>query len=319
MNYGDILRRALSISWRHPYLWLLALLAGEGGAISLSQNGGGRGGRYQPGAAGTPAYHPDAGQVTAWLSSHAALLWTAGAVLAGILIVLFVISAVAQGALVRAVAEHDAERPYGFGAAWRAGVATFWPLLRLKLLVLAIAAASLLVLFSLGLFSFAGFRSGDIGLGIAGAVAGGVVLLLAIPVGIVIGVLVVLAARAVVLDGRDVRSGLRWAWDIIRRRTGRVALIWVLAVVAGIVGGIGVAIGEVIVAVPLAAVVVGAYLTGGSVAAIAVGVVLGLVWVAAALVLLGAVAAYLSSLWTLAYRRFDEEQQPLPAAQPLPA
>ena len=35
MDYGEILRRALAISWRHKYMWLLALFAGEGAGLSL--------------------------------------------------------------------------------------------------------------------------------------------------------------------------------------------------------------------------------------------------------------------------------------------
>jgi len=37
IHYGDILTRSFRISWRHRYLWFLAVLAGEGG-------GGGSGG-----------------------------------------------------------------------------------------------------------------------------------------------------------------------------------------------------------------------------------------------------------------------------------
>lgn len=32
MQYGEILTKSLAISWRHKYLWLLALFAGEGAA-----------------------------------------------------------------------------------------------------------------------------------------------------------------------------------------------------------------------------------------------------------------------------------------------
>ena len=39
MQYGEIVTRALAIAWRHKYLWLLALFAGEGAAgVSFSSS-----------------------------------------------------------------------------------------------------------------------------------------------------------------------------------------------------------------------------------------------------------------------------------------
>lgn len=316
MNYGEVLRRALTITWRNPYLWLLALLAGEGGAFNIwnSQRGGPR-----QGAHAGAGQRPDMSQVGAWMSAHSGLLVSAAIVLLATCIVLFLVSVIAQGAVVRAVAEHDDERPYGLGAGWGAGLKTFWPLLRLKLLALAAFAVMFLVLGSLALAGFAGVSGGNLGLGFAAAgvaVAGAII---AVPGWIILRVLLVLASRAIVLDGLGVRPALRSAYELMRRRLGRVALVWILVGVAGVVGGFGVGLGSLAVGLPLALVTAGTYFAAGLTPAIAAGAILAAVWLIATLTLAGAVAAYQSTVWTLSYRRFDSEPQPVASAQPLPA
>src|SRR5438132_6833616 len=157
MKYGEMLTRALAISWRHKYLWLLALFAGEGAMFGL-QNSRGLPGRQNGGGPqlGTGA----SGQFTAWAAAHAGLLWSAAIVLVLVFIVLLFVSAVANGALIRAAAEHDQERPFGLRLAWRSGVRTFWPVLQMKLLTLVVALVTLLVIGSFALVAFAGGRAG---------------------------------------------------------------------------------------------------------------------------------------------------------------
>src|SRR5438445_10532349 len=114
MNYGEILKRSLAISWHHRYIWLLALFAGEGigtGLPNLQGQGSGRNGNR------IPAVTYD--QVPAWAVAHTAQLVTIGIAIAAVLIALFLVSAVANGAVVRAAAEHDLDRPFGFRPAWR--------------------------------------------------------------------------------------------------------------------------------------------------------------------------------------------------------
>src|ERR1700737_3006468 len=119
MNYGGMPPPALAISWRHKYLWLLALLAGDGAMFGL-QNAQGLSGRRNGGGSqlGTDA----SGQFSAWAAAHAGLLWGGAIVLALVFIILLLVSAVANSALIRAAAEHDQGRPFGLRPAWRFGV-----------------------------------------------------------------------------------------------------------------------------------------------------------------------------------------------------
>jgi hypothetical protein len=316
MNYAELLTRALAISWRHRYLWLLALLSGEG-AMSGLQSVQGPPGRQNGASPQLGSGGPS--ELTAWLGAHAALLWGAAIAFALVLIVLLLVSAVANGAVVRAAAEHDGERPFGLRSAWRAGIETFWPVLRIKLLAIAVVLATLVAVGSLALLAFAAGRAGNAGLAIAGGAGAGLLFLLAIPFWIVFSVAVLLAVREIVLDGKRPLAALGGAFGLIRRRLGRVALVWLLVIVCGLLGGAVVAVAAVIVALPLAAITVGSYVAGGIGVAIGVGAFLVAVWAVIALTLSAAVDAFISTMWTLAYARLDIDPEPVPAGIPAPA
>src|ERR1700694_3629067 len=117
MDYLQIMKRALAISWRHKYLWLLALFAGEATTVGMRFNGG----SSDRNSYGRRSGQEVCSQLTNGVSAHTALLWTIGLTVALIGIALFVLSAVANGALVKGGAEHDAERPFGLREAWSAG------------------------------------------------------------------------------------------------------------------------------------------------------------------------------------------------------
>lgn len=317
MNYEEILTRALRIAWRHKYLWLLALFAGEG--VGLGMTGLPRSsGRPSAGhRAAMPASAASWSQVGAWMSGHAWLLAGAGLAAALVLIVFVLVSAVANSALVRAAAEHDDERPFELRQAWRAGVSTFRPMLRLKVTAALVYLGALAVIGSSVLAAVSAGMAHAVGLAVAAALVAGLLVLAAIPTLAVFQVAVLLAARAIVLDGRRTADALRAGFALIRRRLGRVALVWLLVGVVSIVLGVAVWIALAVVAVPLAGVVIAGYLAGGIPVAGVVAAVLGLTWLLVALGLLAGVSAYTSIAWTLAYRRFDLE--PVPTSSPSPA
>jgi hypothetical protein len=315
MDYTQILTRALAISWRHKYLWLLAVFAGETTTIGMS---------FGRGSGGRSSYDNVSGQaiwsgLTNWVSAHAALLWTVGITLALLGIALFLLSAVANGALVKAGAEHDAERPFGLRQAWSSGVQTFWPVLRLKLFALVVYASLTIVIGGLGLITVALGFSGAVAGAIATGVLAGVLLLAAIPFFIVFGVAVVLGVRAIVLDGKGASGGFGTALNMIWRRRGRVALFWLLVIVIGLVASTAVGLALVVAALPLVGLTVAAYFAGGWLLALTAGSGFGAVWLIVAVAFAGGVNAFTSTCWTLAYPRFDLQPAPATGTQPQPA
>ncbi len=319
MNYERILSRALRISWRHKYLWLLALLAGEGTAFGWSMSGpSGFNGNNQAHHHYGPAA-PTSTQVGTWITAHAGLLWAAGITVVLVAVALVLISAIANGAVIKGAAEHDLERPFGLGAAWRSGVTTFWPVLGVKLLSGLIGLVTVAVIGSFVLVAVGSAYAHMVGLAVPAGIVAGLLALVAIPFWVVFAVAVLLAQRAIVLDGQRPVAALGTGFALIRRRFGRVALLWLVVGVIGILLSLAVRIVVVIVALPLIGIVAAAYFTGGLPVAIGFGSVLGVVWLALVLALVAAVDAYTSTAWTLAYRRFDEESLPTAAAGPMPA
>ncbi len=315
MNYIQIVTRALAITWRHKYLWLLALFAGEATTIGLSFQTG-SGGRSSRGDVST---HAVWSQVTTWVSTHGALLWTVGITVALLLVVLFLLSAVANGALVKGGAEHDAERPFGLRQAWSAGLHSFWPVLGLKFFALVVGASIAIVIGGLGLMTVVFGTTGTVVAAVATGLLAGFLLLAAIPFFVIFGVAIVLAVRAIVLDGKGASEGLRTAVDLIWRRRGRVALFWLLVCIAGMVASAVVGLAMVVAAAPIVVLTLAAYFAGCWLAAAAVGVGLGAAWLIVVITFVGGVKAFTSTCWTVAYTRFDLQPQPAVSAQPQPA
>jgi hypothetical protein len=306
MQYGQVLARSLSIAWRHKYLWLLAIFAGEGAAGVGAPSSGASGQRWNAPAQATT---PDWNQVSAWVSAHLAVLWTIGIALVALLVVLFLVSAVANGALVKGAAEHDVERPFTLGLAWKAGLASFWPLLRLKLFALLVGVTTVVIILGLVAIAFFSATSGAAALSAGVGVLAALLVLAAIPFWLVFGVALLFAVRAVVLDGLSASAALATGFRLIRRRLGRVALLWLLIVAAGVVAGIAVGVGIALLTVLAGAFIVGAALASGYIAAVIIGVPSALLWLAVVFAVAGAVSAFNSTYWTIAYRRLEVEPE----------
>ncbi len=308
MQYWDIVQRSFRIPWRHKYLWLLAFFSGEGGAgFSFSySNPAPRRSRN--------ASNPDFGtiqqQVTDWLTNHVGLIVALTALSILLVIALFVLAAICEGAVVRASAEHDAVRPFGLGLAWRTGRATMGTIIRFRLLLIALALPLFVLIFALVFGVVFGILSHNTGLVVGSAVIGLLLVLAAIPYAIYLGFLDRLGTRAAVLEQLRARAAIVRAHRLLFKRLGRVLLVWLISIAVGIVVGIAFVVAGAIVAIPL--------FIGGLVAFVSGSPVLWLIVALAVLVLLPTllvVEAYIvavsSTYWTLAFRRLDID--PVPA------
>jgi hypothetical protein len=313
MNHGETLTRALAIAWRHPYLWLLALFAGEGGISGLPNLQGSSGARNDTGVTPTPD------QVASWVAAHAALVGAAAVAAAFLLIIALAVSALAGGALIRAAAEHDRERPFGLGPALRAGVCTFWPVLQVRLFAVLVTLVLLVAIGSLAAVALAGAAGGHVALAAGAGATAAMLLLLAIPAWIVFALAILLATRAIVLDGRRPAAALAAGFGLIRRRLGRVAAAWLLVGMAGVAGGAAIGVAVMILALPLAGVLAAAAAAGAVTAAVGLGAVAACNLLVLVLAVSGGLNAFVSTFWTLAYSRLDREPRPVLARGPQPA
>lgn len=306
MPYTELLRRALQISWRHRWLWLLALFAAE--------TGGGGGGNFSSRVSGNPFPNrnpPPSGQpfnpsvVTDWVQQHAALLVAAGVAVLVLWILLFLLSCACAPALVRGVEEIEAGRPAGLRRAWGLGLERFGAVLRLRLVLLLIWLA-VLVLFGLlvaaGIVLFSARSYGGLAVVIAAGISlAGFVFLLSL----VLGFIAPLALRSAALEAQPGWAALRRAYALTMHRPGRVLACWGLMLACQLAFGLVAAVVTLAVGAPAALAVFAAVAAGQLVLAIVTGVVVGVVLGGALLVAGAAFAAFYGSFWTLAFARLE--------------
>jgi hypothetical protein len=316
MPYWFIVTRSFAIAWRHRYLWLLALFAGESGGSSLNF---GQSQPYQPGAnRNAPDFNAAAQQVSSWVTQNTGTILVLFALLIVLFIVLFVLGAVCEGALVRASAEHDAERPFNFAVAWRCGRATMGKMIRFRLILLLLGLPVLIIIGALVIATVTAFLGHNVGAGVTILLVVLLLLLAAIPYAIYLSFLNRLGARAAILEQLAARPAIARAHHLLTSRLGRVLLVWLLSIVVGIVVGIGVAVVLASIAIPLFIAGAAAYASGSG--ALWVVIVLGVLVLLPVALLVGSFfSAQDSTYWTLAFRRLEIDQAPAYAYPQTPA
>jgi hypothetical protein len=317
VQYWEIVTRSFVIVWRHKYLWLLAAFAGESGGASFNYSSpiqpNGKGGTSQD-FTNVPQ------QVATWLSQNIGVVLAIFALFLVVVIAFFILAAVCEGALVRGSAEHDADRPFGLRLAWRTGVSTMGAIIRFRLLLIALSLPVFIVVaMFVGGVTFA-ILSRNTGLAVALGLLGFLFLLASIVYVLYLSFLDRLGIRAVVLEQVGARAALVRGHRLLRKRLGRVLLIWLISIAVGIAVGICAAIILGIIVIPITLVGIAAFATGSPFfwVAIIVGTV---IFLPVAVVVEGFVIGQSSTYWTLAFRRLEIDQAPaysyLPGAPPV--
>jgi hypothetical protein len=111
----------------------------------------------------------------------------------------------------------------------------------------------------------------------------------------------------VVLEQIGAAAALGRGYTLLRRRLGRVLLVWLLSVAVGIALGICVAIVGAILVLPAGVIAFGAYASGSSTWWLVI-VLAALILLPIFLVISAFLAAQTSTYWTLAFRRLEIDQ-----------
>jgi hypothetical protein len=311
VNYGALLRRSWTLTWRYRFLWVLALFAG-----STSYGGSAAGGDLgtlgssvnEIGRAG-PGIGPALAEPGRWIVQNLGLVLAVGAIVVLIVVALLVVSFICQGALTRATIDLALNRPSGFRAAWREGRRLFWRYVRLVVLLIGLSLAALLMVAGVFGLGYLAFTASDGALGPLLIVGGGlisvVLVLLSIPLLIAVSIVVVLAQRAMAAEEIGSRAGLVSGYRLLRANLGPALLGWLLSVGLGIGIGVGILFALLVLVLPLGLIglilyfVAGGFSTGLVVyGAVAVAIVVVATW------LLSAVSnAYIWNYWSLVYLR----------------
>lgn len=310
MEFGQIIKKAWRITWRHRFLWVLGIFAGITGA-------GGGGGSYNRsyssgrpgtwGSSGPPFTAAGAGRFAASMERWIPVI-IAGVTIWILLALLFwALSLAARGGLVWAVDELEEGRRPTLGSAWTRGFSHIWSvlglglMLQLPMLVAVIALGAAIAVPIVLAFAKGGRFAPAAIVPACGALAIGIPLLLVM--GFILGIMYVIALRRVVLDRVGAVQSAKDAWMTFRARFKDTALMWLinwgLNVAASLVLAIPIVVLTFVFAIP-------GFVAG---AAGRWGVVAGLVavWllivIAISVLYAGIWGTFTSALWTILYRR----------------
>lgn len=284
MSYGDIVNRSVHIVWQNKFLILLGILASLGGG---SFGGGGGGGAGNGGSSG------DLGQFGDMADEFAALalglLVALVCVIAIVGLVLWAISTIARGGLIAGVDAIESGEKSSFRQAWSAGWGRAGTLLGIGIL----PALPGLVLFVAGVMALGAYGgivalvgeeldaiTGTAGIGLTL----GLLTCIVVPVVLVLSIVRNFAERACMLENLGVIDSYRRGLAVLQGNLGEAVLLFLLQIAIFLVLGIALFIPGIIV------------------------VICCFLW-PLLLIAQGAGSAFVSSLWTLAWRNWTGKSQ----------
>jgi hypothetical protein len=284
MDYGNLLNRSVNIIWQNKYLILLGILASLGGGSSSSggevsfENGNGQ-------------FFPELGEEFTALAAGVVLALVCVGLIAGI--VLWAISTIARGGLIAGVDAVESGQESSFRQSWGAAWDKVWTLLGIGI----IPGIPGLILFIAGLFALGGYgglvtffneevaQIGGAGLGITIAA----LVCIVIPIVLILSILRNFAERACMLEDLGIIESYQRGMSVLRENIGEAIILFLLQIVIFVILGIL------------------AFLPG------LVMALCCLLW-PLLLVVQGAMSAFVSSLWTLAWRTWTGEPPKLQEA-----
>ncbi len=276
MEYGKLLSRSVNIVWQNKFLIIVGFLAS---LARWSSGGGGGGGGGGGNGNGAPLEDE-------FVAMAAGLIVAVACVVLVLAIVIWAISAIARGGLIASVDAIESGEKSSFRQSWSAGWQRKWTLFGVGIL----PAIPGLILFVIGLMALGAYggifalfdqdfaQVGAAGLGITIALFACILL----PIILVLSILRNFAERACMLENLGVVDSYRRGTKVLWSNLGEAIVLFLLQIAIFIVLGI-------LLFLPSLVLILCCFL-----------------WPLLLLVQ-GAVSAFLSALWTLAWRSWTGE------------
>lgn len=312
MDYGAILKKSWSLTWRYKILWLFGFFAGagSGGGSSYSGNSGGSGsgGNGLPGGVTTS-------QVQSFIQHYAVLLIIIVLFLVVLGLLMWLISIAARGGLIHLVNEAEEKREVRAGAGWHAGFSKWGRIFGVEFLAglpVAVLVVVMLVFVAVAAFGAAAASQGSsnaVTAAVVSAVTGAccflvVFVIAAIVLGVIFGIVKELALRYVMLEDRRVMDALKTAWRDLWAKRGAFVMFLIqigVSIAYGIVTGI---VALVLVLPAVLMIVFGNWLGGSMLVLLAILILI---------VPTAIYATFYHAVWTVFFRAMTGVE-PLPKA-----
>ena len=304
MNYGDLIKDALWISWRNKYLWFFGFIVAGGYSYNFNLPSGNFDFKDFKSNDSSGAIS----SLAAWMGGNGSFPFVLIALIILVTLVLVIVfialSVISRGALAESVAALKRGETRRFGTAWRAGTSNAWRVLGQAILFFLIGLGLLLVVSLVVVLPFllVFVLTQSLGTRIAAGVLLGLLgVVLLILVFLPLYIVGQLALRKLVVDGERIGGSIGSGYALFRANLGKSLLTWL--VFLGVSLGVGIAalivffiLGIVLIG-PSIALFIGNYTTAG----IAAGIVGGLIFLVPFLVISGALGTFGHAYWTLAY------------------
>ncbi len=304
MDFGYVLRRAWEIIWKFKVLWIFGILASCGQASGTSGSNSG----YRFSAQDTTVT-PEIQNFFNRLSPA----FITFLIIAAILVVLVLVAAaillgtVGRVGLIRGTvkAEQGAAK-LTFHELWREGLAYFWRVFGLNLVI------GLIILFAVVVLGFLGviLSIGTLGIFLICLIP---LLCLLIPIFWLISIIIEQANVALVVENLDIIEAIKRGWQVFIENIGTMIVMGLILVVGvGVIGGIIIGLPLLAIAAPAAVgIATGIFVNMRN--GIIISAILFLVYLPFLLVFSGILRAYTQSAWTLTFLRLTTK----PAVQPV--
>ncbi len=312
MDFGSIIKRSWTVTWRYKGLWVLGLFAG----VSGCQSSGGGGGSWNGGTAAEDFQRgmPDPSRLTDSIGQWLPLILVATAALLMIWFVWTVLSIAARGGLITGVNEIEEGRPAAAGSLWSTGFSRFWSLLGLELLLglpVFLTAVVMLMGVFIPLFTLI-VRDGDLGasalLPICGSLGLGLPLLLVLS--FVLGIMRLVAQRYVMLGHQGAATAAGNSWRFLRTRFKDTLLMWLINAGLNFVASLVVAIPAVVIGIATAIPLIAGFRAGNWETMVPIIIVGVLALFALSFIYAAVWGVFTSALWTLFFRSVAGMGQP---------
>jgi hypothetical protein len=313
MDYGELIRRSWTLTWRYRFLWIFGFFATT--TVGSCPGGSGSGSGWRTDGREIERFVPGAGGAerafVQWLGDNLGLIIALGALAALIGLAVLLLSIISQGAMARATADVARGRTSSLREAWQVGLANFWRYLGLWLLLIVVGIAVAAMFAIPAVIAVVAFAATDGGVRTLLLVLGGffvlMLVLLLIPIAIAVSVVVAYAQRSIVVENIGPLAALRSGFWLLRGNLGQSALAWLVNLALSIGAGIAIAIAAAVMLIPLGAI---AFIlhnsTGFSPGTIAYTGVAVVVFILAFWVLTAIMNTYFWNYWTLIYLRLSQ-------------
>ena len=277
MDYGRLVKRALDIMWKFKYLWIFGFF------LEFGTGGGGWIGNLPEKIKMRVGDFIGGGFLEGALLGVIVLLVLAGLVVFVAFLIMYIIS---QGGLIHCVSRIEAGENSTLRDGWNAGVANFWRILGISIMILIFILGTALVTLAPFILLLFAFKA----LGLISAI-------ILFPLFLVFFLALLLidlyATRTCIIEGKGVFDSLTGGWEMLKNNLIESLVVGLIGIGSTMVYVLGFVIAGLFLALPFIALGLINLFLG-----IFLGVVVGLIYIG---VLSAVWGTYIDSLWTLAY------------------